>query len=296
MTNDFETSSDRIKPEQMLARAKLFAELARRTQSPFDALPGSDASAALVVLWEEAAFWALSALGAPSTPPRDLVTALESAPREVVVQAAGGAEWLPVVEQALAVDPRNFETLPVPARDRRQIQTLAQFVRSLISHLETPVRERRKRQWGGAAKWMTIVVAAFSVIIGVALSWHNFLPNRVRGAKRTLSSELRPCRTTEDCGNALFHTEEEDQPWVKYDFGRPIDLHSIDVENRTDCCYDRAVPLIVETSLDGESWSEQARADRAFGSWSSPLRGRAQFLRLRTDHKTYLHLGAIVVR
>jgi hypothetical protein len=81
-----------------------------------------------------------------------------------------------------------------------------------------------------------------------------------------------------------------------YDFGRPVDLHSIEVENRTDCCYERAVPLVVETSLDQASWFEQARTDRAFGTWSSTLHGRAQFVRLRADKKTYLHLGAIVVR
>jgi F5/8 type C domain-containing protein len=289
------TGLDRAGKEQMLARAKLFAEVARRTESPFDALPVSDASAALIVLWQEATFWALSALGGGSSH-RNLRAAFEAAPRDVVVQAAGGKDWLPSVEQALLLDARDVHVDEDSSGSRPETATLAKFARSLISYLETPTRELDRKRVRRSSIWLVAVLASLGALAGFGLSRRYNLPNRISAAKRSTSSEYSPCRAAGDCGNALFHTQEEDQPWVLYDLGTVLELHSIEVQNRTDCCYDRAVPLVVETSNDGESWIEQTRTERAFTTWSADLRVRARFIRLRADRRTYLHLGAVVVR
>jgi hypothetical protein len=280
--------------ERMLARAKLFAELARRTESPFDALPASDVSPALLVLWKEATFWALSALGDDSPRDRDLEGILTAAPREAVIRAAGGTEGVPNVERALRLDARDLAS--DASRGQAPITVLASFARDLIVQLETPRREARKgyvRRWARRGLLALSVVAA---VAGVLLARRYFAPNLLRGAKRTLSSERTSCQTVGECGNALFHTQEDDEPWVMYDLGHEVDLHSIDVQNRTDCCYERAVPLVVETSSNGEAWNEQARTERAFATWSAGLAGRARFIRLRADRRTYLHLGAVIVR
>src|SRR5689334_11017378 len=41
----------------------------------------------------------------------------------------------------------------------------------------------------------------------------------------------------------LFHTRSEREPWVELDLGEARGVRSIDIQNRTDCCADRAVPL-----------------------------------------------------
>ena len=102
--------------------------------------------------------------------------------------------------------------------------------------------------------------------------------------------------TAGECGNALFHTQSEANPWVQFDFGSEKKLHSIAVTNRTDCCYERAVPLVVETSTDGRGWKAQARATEQFMTWSAKLRGRARYVRLRIAGTNYLHLSTIVIR
>jgi len=283
---------DRENRRARLARAKLFAEIARRTESPFDALPGSDASIALVVLWKEAAFWALAALVEETPSAEEVGAVLERVPPEVIAEGGGSAEWMPTVELALTIDTRNTPTGGLPAR-RRQTATLAAFARELIAHLEAPDRERDRRMLrrilGGVA--VAVLCAALAASV-----WLRRGPNLAARATMTTSSEFTACRGASDCGNAIFHTEEEDQPWVMYDLGEELELHLVEVENRTDCCYERAVPLVVETSGDGATWSEQLRTERAFSTWSAKLRTKARYVRLRVDRRSYLHLQSVIIR
>jgi NedA-like, galactose-binding domain len=277
-----------------LAQAKLFAELARRTESPFDALPSSDASIALALLWKEAAFWALSALGSEARLPEDLGAALKHAPPEVVLGCAGGAEWLSMLELALQMDTRGA---PAEGEDlrRRNIATLSTFTRALIRHLEAPAlaRERLRFRRIVTRAGAVLLVLGISLVafVWVGSRWHGVMRGRM-----TTSSDYAACRTTANCGNSIFHTNEEDQPWVMYDLGKEVQLHSIDVENRSDCCYGRAVPLVVETGNDAKEWKEQARVERTFSTWSAKLRTNARYVRLRVDRNSILHLGAVVIR
>lgn len=291
------SAAGRPEPSTRSARleyARLFAELARRAAAPFDALPVSDSSRALVVLWKEAAFWALSACAdaPPSTP--DLPTVLQAAPREVVVRAAGGAEWLPSIEKALALDPREVAMEHAATSPARQAAILETFTRALISELDAPERERARQRAFRLSKRAGLVLGG--VLLCAAAYWLWLRPNRAASAIVTTSSDLGPCRSPGDCGNALFHTKEEDRPWVMYDLGSEYELHSVDVQNRSDCCYERAVPLVVETSHDANTWTEQARAERAFLTWSTSLRTRTRYVRLRVDRRSYLHLGPVVIR
>lgn len=273
-----------------LSQAKLFAEVARRVDEPFDALPSGDVSQVSLLLWQQAAAWAISAsqvqagVTPQNTPPSDA--------RELLERAAGGSELLEAVVKMVGTEltPPDASTVGTPAR----AATLATFARSLLDELERPARDALRRR---LARTVPLVVAAAALTVGLGLLvfWLLQPPDLVRKAKRTLSSQYSDCKRG-DCGTAIFHTLEQQDPWVRYDFGSAQLLHSIDVENRTDCGTARAVPLIVETSDDGQKWIEHIRTERPFMTWSAPLSGHARHVRLRVAAKSYLHLNRVVIR
>ena len=95
----------------------------------------------------------------------------------------------------------------------------------------------------------------------------------------------------------LFHTEEEDRPWLRVDLGGEHELHHVILTNRSDCCGDRAVPLEVEVSLDGASWQKVATRQEPFETWTIdlPPQTRARYVRLQVQRRTLFHLRDVVI-
>jgi len=96
-------------------------------------------------------------------------------------------------------------------------------------------------------------------------------------------------------GHLFFHTTVMRNPWVEIDLGGEHILRSVRVENRTDCCQDRALPLNVEV-LDGNAWRLVAQRRTAFATWTydiGPVRARkVRFLHPGTG---YFHLRRIAI-
>src|SRR3954470_16294836 len=74
-----EARSQALGPDENRARclqqSRLIAEVARRTVTPVEALPGGSRAAVLIALYRDAAYWALAAGLPPGTPaPPDLPT------------------------------------------------------------------------------------------------------------------------------------------------------------------------------------------------------------------------------
>ncbi|HYQ17176.1 MAG TPA: discoidin domain-containing protein [Polyangiaceae bacterium] len=283
------TVSTSSSSKQQLAQARLFAEVARRVDRPFDALSG-DVSEVSLLLWQRAAKWAISAAetGAASQPAAS--TPIDA--QDLLQQAAGGPELLVVIRELLSREATTTEPMPKGADVRAA--TLAAFTTRLIAELERPARDTTRWRLVRTAR-----IAAGIFVVGsllwLGLSYSLRSPNLVPSAQRTLSSQIVDCAGGA-CGSAIFHTNDEVHPWVRYDFGSPRQLHSVSVENRTDCCTERAVPLVVETSDDAKSWTERVRTDVPFVHWSSSLDARARYVRLRIDGRSILHLNEVVIR
>jgi hypothetical protein len=95
----------------------------------------------------------------------------------------------------------------------------------------------------------------------------------------------------------LFHTREEDHPWFEIDLGSPTTFSRVDVENRSDCCADRAIPLIVQVSSDRHTWKEVARRTDSFATWHAKFEAQtARYVRLEAQRRTFLHLDSVEVR
>lgn len=94
----------------------------------------------------------------------------------------------------------------------------------------------------------------------------------------------------------FFHTAEIDQPWIEVDLEAERVISAFSVENRTDCCQERALPLVLETSLDQKTWTTVARRRGLFTKWKMSFpEQRARYVRFRSERTTNLHLKSIKV-
>ena len=93
-----------------------------------------------------------------------------------------------------------------------------------------------------------------------------------------------------------FHTIEEDNPWVRVDLGAVQRVHAVRVENRTNCCRERALPLAIELSSDGKSWTLVGYRRLLFDTFTQQFASRdARYVRLRVDRRSLLHLRRVSV-
>ena len=92
----------------------------------------------------------------------------------------------------------------------------------------------------------------------------------------------------------VFHTALEDRPWVSIDLLETRWLHGLEILNRTDCCQERAVPLVVEVAGEDGHYAEVARRNETFAVWKPVFDNRrARYIRLWVDARTSFHLEEI---
>jgi hypothetical protein len=276
-------------PER-LDQARILAEVARRTAEPVDALPRGNAGAACLLLWREAALWALSAASVDGDPPGELAELWQKADSRLLAVAAGGDAFVSAMRQIFLEQTRQGDLEAEPAAVRRA----GEFVSALITALGAGERARIRR-WLRRARRPALFVGAPLALVLLWLVWPR--PNLATSRPYRLSSSQRACTELFSCGNAFFHTQDEDSPWIEYDLGEPTVLHRVEVANRSDCCGDRTLPLVVELSLDRNNWQEVARITEPFTVWKHSLdKPTARYVRLRVARHSTLHLAGVVIR
>lgn len=240
--------------------------------------PTTGSSAAAYALATELADRASAVLETSARPTR---AGVRSA-RQLYAQALAALDQAP---------PAN--TSPPEPRLR---QLASQVARSLL-------RARLAAWWGALYAHRRAVAGATAIVLG-ALGTVPLLqlvhPDLLQGRPFRLSSEWAKCAPArESCGGGttrvFFHTQEEQAPFIEYDLGRSVALRRVTVVNRRDSGLgDRAVPLLVETSVDGKSFQLRARRDYWFDTWDATFEPReARYLRLRVDRKSVLHLERV---
>jgi hypothetical protein len=153
----------------------------------------------------------------------------------------------------------------------------------------------------GRCPWLRVGLVGAAVLLLVIGARVLLLgPNLAEGKPFRLSSNFSgwtACLAQNNCMGLMFHTETESAPWIEFDLGAPRKVSRIEVINRSDCCADRAVPLIIELSTDQTSWTQVARRDAEFGTWTAKFHPKvARYVRLKTLKRTALHLKSIAVR
>lgn len=93
----------------------------------------------------------------------------------------------------------------------------------------------------------------------------------------------------------FFHTSPSDHPWLVVDLGTSMMIRSLLVENRRDCCWERALPLDVEVmDPSTESWRRVAQRRAGFHVWTHEIAPvSARYVRFRLGAEGVLHLRRI---
>ena len=147
---------------------------------------------------------------------------------------------------------------------------------------------------------LAVVVSAATFV--VAKLDPRIVPNLATGALVTTSSRdpvsPDPAHVIDgDASRFGFHTQWEQSPWVLLDLRSEKLVRHITVYNRLDCCRDRAVPLVIELSRDGQKFTEVARVDDPFDRWDAVFAPQnARFIRAKSPRLGVLHLNEIEVR
>jgi hypothetical protein len=270
-------------------QARLLREVVRQIASLTEELPQGRQPAVLLSLLRDLVYWTLVARQSDEDEAApDLGAAWNRSPSDLLLRAAGSADDLDALRGVL-VD------LPTPATlDARDVDVARarDFAESLYRDLEAPHRRVHhllvRRWFHGAVAVVALVLAVLAITSERDLA---------KGKPYQTSSAQPNCATDDECVKLMFHTTNEAEPWVTIDLGAVERFHQIEVENRKDCCQDRAVPLVAEVSTDRKSWRQVARRDTDFSTWTAKFpRTSARYVRLRAPRTTMLHLANVVVR
>lgn len=287
--------------------ANLCLELARNALEPLQPLEFGPAHAAACELYREAIYWVLraeSAAATSSVPAKSFDELWDTMDRAPLLKAAGdSASTLDEIAQALkAKDFVHFAELP-PVEARELATTLRHFAETLVDSLN-PAQLEVERIW---MRRMTRVGALLAVAVVALVASVFALDARERArdvaagkpwevSTRWGESCPSPEQTCENSPLYFFHTFEENDPWFIVDLKESTRISGVRVENRADCCQERAIPLVIEVSPDRQSWSEVARRTTDFGTWKASFAPvQARYVKLHVPRVTNLHFKRVRV-
>jgi len=104
-----------------------------------------------------------------------------------------------------------------------------------------------------------------------------------------------------------FHTQEENQPYVRFDLGTAREIYGLVITNRQFCCQDRAVGLTLWISENGIDWKKSWEAHSVKEKWEVVLEsssmgakvtgGKLRYMKLglTSDKPQYLHLNHVEI-
>ena len=300
----------------LLGRAQLANFLAENTFRPDEALPFPGGDAVACELSREAVYWALLALreasttgsgsGAPGDAPPSDSNALEAlwseTKRELLDRAAGGSEHTDRVRaDLLSHSFVEFAELSVELQAATAARLHA-FADRLIEPLVAPQRAL-ERAW---VRRFQLLMVALVVLIALGFAAkslkdrHDLGSDLAPSASWQASSQYNECscqspeQSCAACPNFFFHTLEENHPSVVFDLHRVQPLSAVVVENRHDCCSERALPLVVQVSSDQKHWKTVATRKDEFETWRTSFpTEQARWVKLYVARRDFLHLARV---
>lgn len=147
-------------------------------------------------------------------------------------------------------------------------------------------------------------LALASVVLSVVLSWwaeaseagRDLARGRAWQASSTYGSEGCKSPAQQCRSEFFFSTKEQNEPWLQIDLGGERTFSEVRIFNRSDCCGERAVPLILEVRGGDAPFREIARQTEAFDTWVATFPAlSARYIRLRVARRSYLHLKRVLV-
>jgi hypothetical protein len=186
-------------------------------------------------------------------------------------------------------------------QDKRAAQLRAD-AKVMLDELELPLRARDSLVAQRALRIGAILAAVGGLVgsIGVYTGWAEQSRDLAREKPWRTSSTYNnmgcasPQQQCSESPDFFFHTREESNPWLEIDLGQPTQFTGMRVINRRDCCFERAVPLIIEVSDTQEGFREISRRETSFNSWLATFAPtKARYVRVRAPSRTSLHLAQV---
>ncbi len=145
------------------------------------------------------------------------------------------------------------------------------------------------------------LLVLLACLLSPALRARLFPRDLAAGRPWVASGAMPPSRrsgtgpSTTSKADFFFQTYPSDHPWIAVDLGTPRTIRSLLVENRRDCCWERALPLDVEVlDLDGRKWRRVAQRRSGFHVWTHEIAPvSARHVRFRLAAVGTLHLRRI---
>lgn len=179
---------------------------------------------------------------------------------------------------------------------------LHDFVLSLTEALDA---EAERLDWALFARWSRLALAGVMVAVVVGLAamglYKRIVPNlalhRPVSASSTNAWAPDPNGLTDGITDVMgVHTNAGGQQWLVIDLGEVKEFDTVVVYNRPDCCAERAVPLRIQVSSDNRSYTQIAKRDESFDTWTATnLHAKGRYVRLENTPPNFLHLAEVEV-
>lgn len=274
-----------------LLAAKSCQTLAWRVLSGLEPIPAStrDAVARPLILA------GMSKCASLATPVVDGVERLfaDQTWQEQLKRGGVEAEALPTIEAWL------FESSAAPGTGELALRALG----ALIEAIEGPRHGIRRIFWRRVTLALVLLASLFGAAAAlVALLTPPEGPDLAVGKPWQASSFYpgfpasgnKPANPPE--GAFFSTTNEESNPWWMVDLQSAKSVGGVTVVNRSDCCLERAHPVVIELSTDGKTWKEVARRTELFRTWRATFAPhQARYVRLRALRRTHLHFKDVRV-
>ena len=182
-------------------------------------------------------------------------------------------------------------------------KALRGFAQGLLQALDAPRIAVEEIWLQRVTRVGLLVLIVVAIVVSGEVRLHRWEEGRdfARGMPwRASSVGYAGCQSPkQECPEGLeffFHTLEESNPWLEIDLGKSLEFSGTEVVNRKDCCGERAVPLVVEASVDHVAFRELSRREDAFETWRAHFAPvHARWLRVRAPRTTILHLHTVRV-
>jgi hypothetical protein len=293
---------------ELLRRGWSALDVAKRTLEPPERFP---AGTPYAVAWEvarQAVYWGLRADrlitqgdDAPSLSLNELVA--EARPR--LVAPAGGASELAAIEGSLRDRTLAEQSELATEEQSRSAHAMTRFASALLLDLEQP-RIGLDRLWFQRLWRCGGLVTLLALLVFGAFKVRDLMVDQrdaARGKPWKTSSVLTqttscpsPQQTCAESPFFFFHTLEDDKPWLEIDLESKQRIVGAVIENRQDCCADRALPLALLVSNDHKTWKEVVRRTDVFGTWKptfAPV--SARWVRVQVQKRGILHLHRVSI-
>ncbi|MGC4092461.1 MAG: discoidin domain-containing protein [Polyangiaceae bacterium] len=285
-------------------QANLALELARSALEPLQPLEYGPAHAVACNLYRQAIYWTLLArAGSHSDAAGGFDAVWAAADQATLREAAGNADKLVEIEKA--VKGKTFIEYGAlePAVSAELSRSLRHFAETLVDKLDAPQEEVERIWMRRLARVSVVLVAAVVALVAVVTLLEAREKSRDVAAGKPWSISSRypaGCTSPEqhcaDSPGFFFHTNEEQDPWIVLDLQQSTQISGVRVTNRSDCCSERAIPLVVEVSEDQNHWNEVVRRTTDFGTWKGSFAPvKARYVKLHTPRHTLLHLQEVRV-